>query len=291
MSRNALVHDGGLEDADARRRDDIDDVARREALGVGRAERLHDVQLARLESGELGGGGCQPDEDLGEFRRAQKVVGVGVRLDVLIGDVLDESKRPGADRRVLGEGMLVERGRIGIAQDVLGQDPDERVVVCRPDQEGDVWLLQDDFHRVVIDHLQTRNLVALAGTERLRALDLGELVVLAGRDLFHHRQAVGEDDVAGGEGLAIVPGHVLPQKEGELGSIRRDLEPFGQIGDEVVIGVEANKAAEDQVEHLCLRPSRRPKGKPGPSRFGLATQLQHPGGLVCLAGTSKVLGG
>src|SRR3712207_6868588 len=59
-------------------------------------------------------------------------------------------------------------------------------------------------------------------------------------------------DVAGGKGLAIVPGHVLPQMEGELGGIRRDLEPFGQIRNQVVVGVEADEAAEDQVEHLGL---------------------------------------
>src|SRR5680860_1519612 len=193
------------------------------------------MQLAAFELRQLGGWRREPYEDLGQQWSTEEIVGVVLHENVLVGNVLHEGERPGANVVRLRKRVLIDPRRIHIRQDMFGNNPDQRVGVRGANQEGDVRLLQGDAKRVFVWHFQTGDLVGFAGVESGGAGDLRELVELGGGRFASHRQPVSEHHIAGSEGLPVAPGHVLTQVEGKLSRIVGNLERLRQVRDEVCL--------------------------------------------------------
>ena len=149
-------------------------------------------------------------------------------------DVLLKNERTRAHIRVLHKWMLVDRGRIDVCEDVLGQDPDQRVAEALPIRKATFGTGQRDLERVVIRRLKPLNRISFSISVRLGAENLAQLVVLGRADFGPERQRVGEHHVLRREGRSVAPVHVLAQMKGELGGVIGDFIRFGQIGDQVV---------------------------------------------------------
>ena len=67
---------------------------------------------------------------------------------------------------------------------------------------------------------------------------------------------VGEDDIGGGEGLAVVPGHAVTNGDGKGAGVGVVLVPRGQPGDELA-GLEVG------VEEVLVRDLMEPSVEPG----------------------------
>ncbi len=74
-----------------------------------------------------------------------------------------------------------------------------------------------------------------------------------GRRLGINRDPVGVEDVAGCEGVAVVPGDTLSQVEGDLEAVARDLPRFGEVADDVHVLVELDETVVDEPRDLVGR--------------------------------------
>ncbi len=106
---------------------------------------------------------------------------------------------------------------------------------------GDVELLEQRGVRLgeaeddglVVDRLD-RGDVAADGA--------GRAGVQRGEDLVER-----VDDVGGGEGLPVVPGHVVAQREGVGRTVVGDLPGLGQLGLRLTFGIELDEAVEHEL--------------------------------------------
>ena len=139
------------------------------------------------------------EDDAVEVRRAAKVARVPRQHDLLIRLPFGKTERPRAHRPPVEIRRPPRRGPV--CEQVARQHSDGP----RIQREG-VRLAIDDAHRARIHDLQR----------------LDELEVRAPRrgDRSVHDRAPGELHILRGERLAIVPARILPQMEGDLGTIR-----------------------------------------------------------------------
>ena len=219
----------------------LGDHERRRALlealrhGLRDVERHEGVEPAGLEGGQARA--ALPDDGVANAvevgTAGHEVVGIPLELDHLPSLVLLEPERSRAHAALaqLGEGDV---GRIhgGVA----GGEHEE---------EGGLGPLEPEH-----DGMRLR---------RLDGLDIG-IPVLAGaqaklggrlRRLPDHVEGV--LDVARGEGLAVMPAHVLLEEEDEVAKVVLPRPPLGQLGDDRVHALERLQGMEEHDVRVARR--------------------------------------
>ena len=145
-------------------------------------------------------------------------------MDVRAAHPFLQLERTGADRRLVGRIGAV----VGAVIDVLGHDR-RRAGLPRHDERRERLLqLEDDGVRIGRDHV----LGALHDRARAR-MDLDEIFLR------------GEDDVVGGERLAVMPFHVLLELERVGQAVGRDAPRLGEARHRLEVEIVAQQAFVD----------------------------------------------
>ena len=174
---------------------------------------------------------------------------VGLHHDPLAPPPLDELERAGADR------LAVElRGvQVGALEQVLGDDPGPRIDEHGQERAGGI--AQAEAHGVIVHHLDRADaqLVGLLGVLLGRQLgEAGQRVEVRAvrrRDARIEHRVEREGDVAGSEGLAVVPRHALPELERVGQPVPGDVPRLGQQRPHGEVLVELQQAVEQRPLH------------------------------------------
>ncbi|MPN65002.1 hypothetical protein SDC9_212781 [bioreactor metagenome] len=123
-------------------------------------------------------------------------------------------------------------------------------------QEGGVCFFQLKDDCVVIYHFEPFNAVSFARLVGSGTLEPHNAVFCAACVAGGGKGCEGENDIFGGEGLTVMPDHVIAQVEGVGQAVFRDFPILCQIAHEIEFRIRHDQVAENHELHIgvgCAR--------------------------------------
>ncbi len=213
-----------------------------QTLLLGASDAAEEIDFLRLQRD--GGGwrvGQRAKHDLIQIRsRSAKVVGVARQHDRVSALPFVETKRPGAHR------TRVERVGQRIFALIQVARQDRRLDHVKPPQQRRVRLFETEDHRMRIGNVN-------GGEIRCQTCTRARVVLQ--QDFLERELHVG-----GGEWCAVVPAHILAQRERICLAAVADLPALGQLRNGIGTLVKAHQTVEDRRGDRVHRPAGRDRG-------------------------------
>jgi hypothetical protein len=167
-----------------------------------------------------------PDDHPVQARTALEIVRVGPQNGLLVGFQLHKPVGARADGFSIG-GVGVE---IAAFKNMAGDNADPPGFQSR----GEGFFVNDTNGQWI---------------ERLHGPNQGEIRAEGGQDFGVRQFLVGENNIGGGEGRAVVPTHVRSKFENNFQTAPADGPGFGQVAHELEVPVVFDQAVEDIAVH------------------------------------------